>query len=264
MPKPKYSILCYIINGYECVHEVKEKDPDCEYVLVTDDPNLKSSTWKVIYDESLLGMSVFDRCYAIRFNLFKYVTSDICIYIDANIEVKRPLAKLVKLMDDGGYDMCLMPHPLRSLFAPEYNAWLAGRNYPLAQAEKFFKMLADSHYDLTYRGLFQGCFKIVRRGKLNSDFEALSMAFLKYLGTETAIERLDQTVYTYVLNVWFNQIKVLPVSEQILRSSYMQWYWHNGNPNRQSSPNMNIFYDITKPDIKWMFNKQVECLYLKD
>ena len=51
----KYSILCYIINNYENVKEVIEKDPNAEYILVTDDKNLKSSTWNVVYDESLLS-----------------------------------------------------------------------------------------------------------------------------------------------------------------------------------------------------------------
>ena len=46
----KYSVLCYIFNGYEQVREVQEKDPNAEYILVTDDPKLKSNTWKVVYD----------------------------------------------------------------------------------------------------------------------------------------------------------------------------------------------------------------------
>lgn len=85
------------------------------------------------------------------------------------------------------------------------------------------------------------------------------MAFLKYLGTENEIERLDQTVYSFVLNTWFRHAKVLPVSEQILRSSYMTWNWHGTN-----TPNLNVFYDISKPDMKWMFGNLVECLYLLD
>ena len=260
----KYSVLCYIIGNYEVVHEIIEKDPDAEYILVTDDPKLESKTWKVVYDKELDGLSTFDKCYAIRFNVFKYCTTDICVYIDANITVKRPLAKLIECMNVGNFDMALMPHPLNSTFLPEYKLWLRLRQYPVEQANKFFKMLQQANYDLNYKGLFQGCFKIVRRGKINDDFERLTLAVLKYLGTETEIERLDQTVYSYVLNTYFKDIKVLPVSEQILRSSYMQWYWHNGDPTKPCKPNMNIFYDIAKPDVKWMFNKQVTCLYLLD
>lgn len=255
----RYSILCYIINGYENVKEVIQKDPLCEYVLVTDDKNLRSNTWNVIYDESLLNLSsIFDRCYAIRFNVFKYCHTPICVYIDGNVQVNKPLTPLINAFEDDKYDMCLMPHPIRYDFFSEYHAWVLQRGYPLDQAKKFFRLLNDTHYPKDYKGFFQGTFKIVRNDKTNADFERLSIAFMKYLGTEDAIERLDQTVYSFVLNTWFYDKKILPVSEQILRSEYMTWFWHKSN-----NKNMNIFYDINKPDIKWMFNKQVECMYLK-
>jgi len=59
------------------------------------------------------------------------------------------------------------------------------------------------------------------------------------------------------MNKFFNSIKVLPVSEQIVRSYAIQWYWHNSN-----QPNMNIFYDISKEDKKFVFNEEVTCEYL--
>ena len=158
-------------------------------------------------------MSTFDKCYAIRFGLFKYAKADICLYIDANIQVNRSLKVLIDKFEEGKYDMSMMPHPLNNTFLPEYNTWMKIRKYPKEQAVKFFKMLQNSNYDLNYKSLFQGCFKIVRRGKLNDDFDRMTMAFMKYLGTEKAIERLDQTVYSFVLNNWFKDIKLLPVSE---------------------------------------------------
>ena len=116
----KYSVLCYIINNYEHVHEVLEKDPDAEYILVTDDKDLKSSTWNVVYDESLLSLpSTFDRCYSIRFNVFKYCHTQICVYIDGNVQINKPLTPLLDKFENEKYDMCLMPHPLRHDFISE-------------------------------------------------------------------------------------------------------------------------------------------------
>lgn len=256
---PRYTVLCYNINHYEIVHEIKEKDPEAEYLMITDDPSLQSQTWKVIYDKNLQGMSTFDKCYAIRFGLFKYAHADICLYLDANIGVNRSLKKLIDIFEDGNYDMSMMPHPLNSTFLPEYKTWIKIRSYPKSQAVKFFKLLQDSKYDLNYRSLFQGCFKIVRRGKLNDDFDRMTLAFLKYLGTENEIERLDQTIYSFVMNQWFRDIKLLPVSEQILRSSYMTWFWHASN-----NPNTNWFMKPGHPDKKFVFNQETECLQLLD
>lgn len=65
------------------------------------------------------------------------------------------------------------------------------RGYPVDQAKKFFKLLFDTRYPKDYKGFFQGTFKIVRNDKTNADFERLSIAFMRYLGTETEIERID-------------------------------------------------------------------------
>jgi hypothetical protein len=47
----RYSVLTFIIGqGYEKVHELLHKQDDVDYVLVTDDPSLKSSTWRVVCD----------------------------------------------------------------------------------------------------------------------------------------------------------------------------------------------------------------------
>ena len=59
------------------------------------------------------------------------------------------------------------------------------------------------------------------------------------------------------MNRYFSDAKVLPVSEQVVRSSAIQWYWH-----KSTMKNENWFMTPGKPDIKWMFNKQVECFQL--
>ena len=52
--KFKYTILSFIIGkNYERVHEIKNKQDDVEYLLITDDPELESDTWTVIIDRDL-------------------------------------------------------------------------------------------------------------------------------------------------------------------------------------------------------------------
>lgn len=47
----KYAVLTFIIGkGYEKVHELLYKQDDVDYVLVTDDHSLQSSTWRVVCD----------------------------------------------------------------------------------------------------------------------------------------------------------------------------------------------------------------------
>jgi len=83
----RYTILTFIIGkGYEKVHEILNKQDDVEYLLVTDDETLKSDTWKVVYDKSLLEFKTpFERCFRVRYNVFRYCSTDICITIDGSI-----------------------------------------------------------------------------------------------------------------------------------------------------------------------------------
>lgn len=255
--KKKYTVLTYIINRYEVVHEILEKDPEAEYLLITDDASLTSDTWTVVCDSDLEGLSTFDKCYAIRFNCFKYAHADICMRLDGNVQIKASLKPLIDAFEAGGYDAALMPHPVRNNFEEEYAVWVAERGYPQNQADRCLKSMRDRGYDFSYKGMFQCCFSIQRRGALTDDIDRRTMEYLRELGTDGVIERIDQIPFSYIMNTEFSHIKVFPVSEQILRSYFMQYVIHNSDRK-----NWNIAYDYTKPDLHWMFNREVECFYL--
>ena len=84
----RYTVLTYIFNGYEIVQEIGKKDPDADYVLVTDDPNLKSDTWRVVLDQTR-GRSPFGKCYEVRHHPFRYVNTDIVVRIDGSIKMLK-------------------------------------------------------------------------------------------------------------------------------------------------------------------------------
>lgn len=152
----KYTVLSFIIGkGYEILHEIQNPQDDVEYLMITDDAELKSSTWKVIYDPDLLKLKTgFERCFAVRYDVFKYCSTDICATIDGSIEVSGSLDKLIDAFNAEHYDMCLMPHPLWPDFVNEYKAWIKMRNYPIENANKFFSFLNNARYDISYKGLF--------------------------------------------------------------------------------------------------------------
>lgn len=252
----RYTVLTYIINNYEKVHEIKNKDPEAEYLLITDDKNCTSGTWTVVYDADLEGLSTFDKCYAIRFNCFKYCHTNICVRIDGSIEILHSLKPLIDVFENGNYDACLMPHPFHHNFIDEYNIWVQWRGYDKAQAERCIESMRKRGYDFNYKGLFQCCFSIQRKGELTDKIDKMTLDYLKELGIGNNIERIDQIPFSYILNTYFSNIKILPVSEQILRSYYLQWYKHNSTETNDIA-----FYDLRKDNIKYMFNKPVKCLY---
>lgn len=228
--RTKYSVLSYIFNAYETPHEIVEKDPEAEYILVTDDPNMKSESWTVFYDGSLLGLSPFDKCYQVRFHPFKYVSTDTVIRVDGSIQIKAALKPFIEHFQKGKFERCLMIHPKRDIMKDEYQVWVDTRKYPAKQAKHCLEFMEHLGYDISLPlGIYQGCFEIVKKCHKNDVINALVFDFLKFLGEGNTIERIDQTVLTFVINHLFNEnVKVLPVDESIItKSEFMQWYNHN-------------------------------------
>ena len=224
----RYTVLTYIFNGYEKVHEVVEKDPDADYVMVTDDMNLKSETWRVVY-EPMATLSPFAKCYTVRFHPFRYADTNIIVRVDGSIGINKPMKPIVDEVERGKYDRCLMIHPHRNTLPDEYNAWCRTRGFSIRQAAKCMKALERMGYDLRQQGLYQGCFEVLRDNDTNNAINDLVFGLLCLMGTGS-IERIDQTVTSAVINRFYSSLKVLPVSEDIITDGHlMQWYFHKSD-----------------------------------
>ena len=227
--KKRYTVLTYIFNHYEKVHEVVEKDQEADYVLITDDPQLKSETWRVVYDPMLDTYSPFGKCYDVRFHPFRYAKTPIVVRIDGSVEVRRSLKPIVDEFERGKYDRCVMIHPHRNLMRDEYDVWIKTRRYPAEQAQRCMKAMERMGYNLSQRGLIQGCFEVVRNTAVNHDLNDMTFGLLALMGNGR-IERLDQTVTSFVLQRFFPKMKLMCVSESIITDGQlMQWYIHNSD-----------------------------------
>lgn len=255
----KYSILMYNFNNYELFREPEAIDPNCEYIYVTDNENLQSSKWKIIVDKDLYGLSAFDKCYKVRFNLFNYVSTMTCIYLDGSIQIHKSLRKLYNKFIESNADLGLCVHPGRSTLKEEYEVWLAKRNYDYRQFQKAKAFAKAAGYDFdNYKGLYQGGCRIVKNTELNQEIDNFVYNSLKKLGTKDKIERLGQTIYSLILNKFYeNEVKVFPFSQQILQSDYMHICPHG---SRQLTA-----FDEMYATPKYVFNKlRTDIFYLRD
>ncbi len=253
----RYTVLSYIVNDYEIVREVDAKDPDAEYILVTDHAGTHSDTWTVVHDKDLEGMSPFDKTFYIRYNCFKYCTTDICLRIDGSIKVKQSLKPLIDMFEEGKYDAALMVHPRNTDFRSEYRIWEKTRNYPKSQSEKCLKDMAAKGYDFNYKGLFQTCFSIQKKGGVTDIIDRTVFSYLKQLGQDDHIERLDQIPFSYIMNTQFSHLHIMPVSEQVLHSYCMQFCVHRSA--QRLFPDMSA---IDKDCKGFLFNKETELVRL--
>ena len=224
----KYTVLTYIFGGYERIHEVKVKDPNAEYILVTDDPSLRSDTWAIVVDE-MPGLNTIEKMYQVRFHPFRYAKTELCVRLDGSIGINLPLSPIINKMEEGRCDRCLMIHPRRNKLPNEYAQWVRSRNYPQEQADRILTYMRQSGYDMKYRGLFQSCFEVVRNNNLNADINNRTFQLLRDFAPDGRMERINQTLLSFVINHYFSdRICVLPVTESIVTDRWlMTWYQHN-------------------------------------
>lgn len=247
----RYSVLMYNFNGYEVFREPLVIDPECEYVYVTD-KYIHSINWKIVNDKSLAGLSTFDKCYAVRFNLFNYVSTDVCIYIDASMQINDSFHSIYSTFIDNGMDLGLVIHDKNNVY-DEYQIWLKDRNYNYNQYVKCLAMFESAKYDPKYKGLYAGGFRVVKKTDATTKIDSMTYNILKKLGTNGVIERLDQTIYSFVLNKWFeNKVAVLPIHTNIYQSRYLTWMCHGSSIPHPC--NLNITYD------GYLFNQLVELV----
>lgn len=256
----KYTVLTYIIGNYEKVHEIKfdtkTLTPNVEYLLVTDNENLKSDTWTVIYDKDLDNntQTSFDKVFSIRYGLFKYATNDICLRIDGSIGINKPLTPIIKLFVDGGYDACLNIHPGRTFLIDEYNAWIGFRNFPLKEAQTHLDYIVNVlGYDIHTKGLIEQNFAINIKNDLTKNIDNDMLKILRNVGNGQCT-RLDQTLFTAYLSLKHPKNKYMFVDDYHLFNDYMTWYQHaSDNP-----------YFVNKRQVTPFFNnEEVEIIPMK-
>ena len=126
----RYTVLTYNFGGCEPIREVRRKDPDAEYILVTDDVMAESKTWTIVWAHTDDRLNVWEKCYDVRFHPFEYAQSDIVVRLDASIEIRNRLTPIIDEFERGQYDRCLMIHPHRASIPYEYETWCSERGYP--------------------------------------------------------------------------------------------------------------------------------------
>lgn len=226
----KYSVLTYNIAGYEIIHEIPEQciNPEIEYIYVTDDHSITSNTWTVVYCDDLTG-STFNKCYQIRFNPFNYAHTDMVMRIDGSMAINKDLMPLFKAFESTDADCMMMVHPTRNTMYDEYVAWVRTRNYPAEQADRILNFMYNNGYDVqNYRGLFQYNFCIQRKNDIINRLNAETFNLLVNLAPEGEdIERLDQTVGSFVINTHYPNLKIFPTGQFICFDHYFRWCAHN-------------------------------------
>ena len=244
---PRYTVITYIMGDYEQVHEIKERSERADYILVTDNPNIKSDTWTVIRDPNLEGKA-WDKVMAVRWYPWMYTEDDIVITIDGSLGINSNLDELVDAFIGGNHELGIVIHPHRNTVDAELEVWRGLRGYMNTGAQ--LTVLQNAGYDTkNYRGLYQTGFMIRRWTedvtRWNHTVERISN---RCWHDRYGHDRVDQTIASAMLNLFHSDMSVLWFSERLLESKFITWYGHGSNDVVHQT-------DLIEP---YAFNRPVE------
>lgn len=249
----RYSILTFMMGSYDCVREPVEISNDCEYVLVTDNLNLRSKHWKIKYiPERLRDADGFTKSFYVRYHPFEFVDTPLCVVMDASIKVLKPLDRLIQDFLDSGASIGLSVHWCQWNAHNEYEYWVKYRGYPKLQVARSMAFMRSIGYTPTYKGCFETTLKIQKNDEINNNVNRFVWDSLLKVGNGSA-DRVDQSIFSAVLNTLFEGIAVFPFTRSLYQGDYLRCYEHGSDKP--------LVVNIPKCD-RYLFNKPVSLYNL--
>ena len=245
MESKKYSILSFCFGNYDLCREPIEKSNDCEYIFVTDNKNLQSDIWKIVYTEKFKNFSPVYASFYVRYHPWEFVNTDVVMIIDASIQLKENTDNLIKSFTENNYDACFtMCSYFSGTIADGINYW-KNNSYKFDKTSiNKFNLFANHYGMLNYKGIIEATFRIVKKSPIIEELNWVTWETCKFLKGNDDIFRVDQYVFTIIFyKEYMDKIKSLITCRNIMQSNYMQYCYHNTNkPIIMSSPK-NFYYN---------------------
>ena len=226
----EYSVLTILMGNYDILHELpfQNTNENVEFICVTDNKNLTSNTWTIVYDEDLdkEEYNGFDRTFLVRYNPFKYCNSNVCIRLDATILPLCDLQDLASKFIEGNYDFGFCVHPTNTFLSNELDDWIKWRKCD--QKEMQLKYITNViGYDVNKQGLIQNNIAIIKKSDVADEVHKGMIDILyECTDNEGHINRLDQTLLTAFFYQNYSHLKVLPISINMVKNGKIAQFVH--------------------------------------
>lgn len=220
----KLAVITYIFGkNTELLREPLAIDNNIEYICVTDQKNLTSNVWQIIYEPFEHVTSCRDKTALAKFNPFKYTNADRIIIQDSALKCISPLQQLFDQLDT--CDICLKKHPWRENLAQELPAWRQIRGLPDSQINKFNAMAKHDNIKLTDIPLFECCILCVKNNTETKDLFSTLLSLMKLLGDNGNMIMTQQCPFAYLLKVMYPSFKIGTINQ----NKFFTRYAHGSN-----------------------------------
>lgn len=219
----KYCLFTYIFGkNKELFREPKFIDKDIEYICVTDQYDLKSNVWKIIYEPLENVKSLRDKTALTKFNPFKYTTAEKIIIQDMSLECITSLSDLYNMLDENF--ICLKKHPQRNNLAEELPQWKV-RGLLDSQIQAFYKIAQKDNIQLTSVPLYECCVMCIHNDEITKMIFDSLLELMSLLGVNGNMIVTQQCPFAYLLATYYNDLKIGYINQ----NKYFTRYIHNTN-----------------------------------
>lgn len=193
----KFAVITYIFGkGKEILRKPLVKD-NIEYICVTDQKDLKSLDWKIIYDEMPKVKCIRDKMVYVKYNPFKYTDADRICVIDGTLEITQSLIPLFEQVKDN--DLLIKLHPERDNLFVELGTWIKTRGMSSDYLQKFQVIAKCEKLDLNRKFLLESCVIVYTRKPIIQKLCEEEISFMKFLGNNGNLFLSNQCVFTLLI-----------------------------------------------------------------
>jgi hypothetical protein len=119
--RSKYAIYTTLFGKYETLNELEiSKRRDVSYVVFTDDPTLKSSTWEVRYVKPVFPDDMVRSQRLVKILAHKFLKENFVLYIDNTVKLKSDPIPLFKVFKVKKYGLAFPDHEYRATVEDEF------------------------------------------------------------------------------------------------------------------------------------------------
>lgn len=215
------AVITYIFGkNKELLREPLVIDKNIEYICVTDQKELTSKNWKIIYDEIPEAKCVRDKMVYVKYRPFNYTNADYVCVIDGTLEINSSLLSLFEQCKN--CDLLIKKHPERNNLSDELNAWIKLRHMNKNDVKKFEIMAKHNSYNLKTKILYESCVIVWSNKNEIKDLCSTVIAYMNFLGTNILFLS-NQCILTFLLNTQYKSLNY----DFINQKKFFKRYKHN-------------------------------------
>ena len=222
--KEKICVYTCMTGNYDSIKEIPHLEDGIDYYCFTNNKNIKSDTWKVIYieDDNLTNLELARRTKILGTPMINE-GYDILLWMDAAVTFKKPIKDFIKKYLTKTTSFVAFKHGERDNIKEEMEACYRFNKEDKTNIDKLIKFYKKENYNYD-NGLIESTVYIKRPKD-----EIVKKTMELWFDMIKNYSRRDQLSFNYCIEK--TNLKVKWINEKVFNNDWFLWENHNLNRN---------------------------------